>query len=53
MKMVGGRLGRKEISKGELGQRGEEGEIEGDLFHPSPPVPFLVPTMCEFPNDNA
>jgi len=43
---------RKEINKGE-GRRGEGGEIEGDLFHPSQPTPSSVPKMCEFPNDNA
>ena len=53
MKVVGGQLGRKEFSKGELGRRWEEGEIEGDLFRSSPPTPFPIPTMCEFPNDNA
>ena len=53
IKVVGGGLGRKEIfSKGE-GRRGEVGEIEGDLFLYSQPMPFLVPMMCGFPNDSA
>ena len=39
MKVVGGRLGIKEINKGE-GQRGEAGEIEGDIFYSSQPMPF-------------
>ena len=41
----GGRTIRKEGDQQGEGRRGEVGEIEGDLFRPSPPTPFTVPTM--------